>query len=296
MQSASPVPVLDKGHRISSAIKESPLLRPLRQSDVYADGRVLINPRTGEIMEAVLASRPIFKRLGGVEPRRSGKQGVEISVEEGETTQKSNSADGRAAARARRQVFHLAACNDFDLFFTLTLNPQRLDRYDYKAAVRKLSTWLSNRVQREGLCYVAVPELHKDGALHFHGLCNAEGVRLLDSGRAWRGRTVYNLDWGWGFSTAVKLEGSYDAACKYIAKYVTKAAGGRTICGRYYYHGGALATPHVQHFQGSGAPLSGKPVCIEEAGLTLLYIDLNSPENRQVLGGLLADASRKEKT
>ena len=151
----------------------------------------------------------------------------------------------------------------------------------------RLRVYFSNRVQRHGLKYVAVPELHHDGAIHFHGLCNSEAVGLTDSGRRWKGRPVYNLDWKIGFSTGVKLVGDYERVCGYIAKYVTKATGGGTIGGRYFYHGGALAHPHVQHFNGAGAPLTGHRVEVPEAGLALLYVDLKNPENLKEMGELL---------
>lgn len=268
------VPVLDKGHSISSSV-----VKPLTFTEVYTDGRIKINPRTGEIVEAVLASRPIFKADKYAEPRDKPERGG-TSGQEGDGT-------SRAAARARRQVFELCDCNDFDLFFTLTLSPEKIDRYDYKAAVERLRVYLSNRVQRKGLRYVAVPELHQDGAIHFHGLCNSEAVRLTDSGRKWKGRIVYNLDWSVGFSTGVKLVGEYQAVCKYIVKYVTKQAEGGTIGGRYYYHGGALEHYHVQHFKGAGAPFSGHTVEVPGAGLWLCYIDLKNVENFRRLEDLL---------
>lgn len=271
-------PLLDKGHSISS----SRALKPLSFHEVYSDGCIKINPRTGEIVEAVLASRPIFKVDKYAEPRERIER---ASPQEGEAG--AGHGEDRAAARARRKVFELADCNPFDLFFTLTLSPEKIDRYDYKGAVEKLRVYLSNRVQRHGLFYVAVPEFHSDGAIHFHGLCNSSAVGLTDSGRRWKGRTVYNMDWKIGFSTAVKLEGDYSAVCKYICKYVTKAAAGGTIGGRYYFHGGALKTYHCKYFKGAGAPLTGRAFRVEDAHLVLLYVDLERPENMRNLEDLL---------
>ena len=106
-------------------------------------------------------------------------------------------------------MYELCACNDFDLFFTLTLNKELIDRYDYKAAVRKFGQWADNHVRRAGLKYVAVPELHKDGAIHFHGLCNSAGAgRLVDSGKKSRGQTVFYLpSRRLGYTTAIPLYG-----------------------------------------------------------------------------------------
>ena len=44
-----------------------------------------------------------------------------------------------------------------------------------------LNRWADNRVRRNGLAYVLVPERHKDGAIHLHGFFT-ESVPLLDSG------------------------------------------------------------------------------------------------------------------
>lgn len=269
-----PVPVLDNRHSISSAG-----LFNVKEIHVMTDGRVLINPRTGEIVEAVLASRRIFKADKYAEPKGVTQKSKSKNVE--------NSVDGRGAARAKRRVFELAACNDFSLFFTLTLNPEKIDRYDYKAAVKRFGVWASNRVQRHGLRYVAVPELHQDGAIHFHGLCAGDDTLLSEAPVKWKGKQVYNLDWDIGYSTAVKLTGDTLRAARYVAKYVTKQTGGGTIGGRYFFHGGPLVGFHVQHFQGAGAPLTGHRVEVPDAGLALLYIDLKDPRNVEILGDLV---------
>lgn len=271
-------PVLDNRHSISSFL--------IPEFQVMADGRVLINPRTGEIVEAVLASRRIFKADKFAEgcTQKSKSKGKSDSNEDG---------PARAAARARRRVFELALCNDFDLFFTLTLSPEKIDRHDYKAAVRAFGVWAGNRVQRHGLRYVAVPELHGDGAVHFHGLCNMQGTGTADSGRKWGGKVVYNLDWKVGFSTAVRLTGDTIRAARYVAKYVTKSTGGGTIGGRYFFHGGDLVGFRVQHFQGAGAPLTGRTVRPEGANVALLYIDLKDPRNVEILGELVGNMSKR---
>ena len=75
----------------------------------------------------------------------------------------------RSMRRARAKLRRLALANDFRYFVTLTLDSQRIDRYDGAAVVRALSRWADNMVRRCGLRYILVPELHKDGAFHFHG-------------------------------------------------------------------------------------------------------------------------------
>jgi hypothetical protein len=117
-----------------------------------------------------------------------------------------------------------------------------------------------------------VPERHKDGALHFHGLIN-DALRVEDSGtiipasggRPVRppsdeameqmlkdgGKLVYNLpQWGYGFTTAIRLYGDYSGAINYTLKYIGKdldPARGvpQKIGGRWFYSGGPLQEPEL---------------------------------------------------
>lgn len=190
-------------------------------------------------------------------------------------------ANEQSRRRAYRNVFDYAACNDdvFDLFVTITLDKECIDRYDIKQIYPKFKAFLSNHVQRNGLAYVIVPEYHKDGAIHFHGLINSSAVKLKDSGkRYWKrntpcyGQRIYNVtDWKFGFTTAVKLKGDYTNVCKYITKYVMKQAEGGMIGGRYYYHGGKLKRPHYEYIHFLEEP-EGKVINIPDASLTAVYV------------------------
>ena len=170
----------------------------------------------------------------------------------------------RSKRRAKNAIFDLILCNDFDCFVTLTLDKNKIDRKDYNVIIKKLNTYLDNRVRRNGLLYVGVPELHKDGSFHFHFLCNASALKLVDSDTVIvkghkkpiknktadrygvpldERRTVYNIsDWSLGFTTAVKTYGSIEAVAHYIGKYITKSEGGK-VGGRWYYSGGKLQRP-----------------------------------------------------
>lgn len=153
----------------------------------------------------------------------------------------------RSMRRARAQLRRLALANSFDYFVTLTLDPERIDRYDPAAVTKALSQWCSNMVKRHGLRYVLVPEQHKDGAFHFHGFMAGEGLKAVDSGVEWDGRPVYNLpQWTLGFTTAQRLYGTYSAAVGYCCKYIGKQQGQRPL-GRWYYSGGALAKPEKRY-------------------------------------------------
>lgn len=177
----------------------------------------------------------------------------------------------RAARRARRKVSdYVMAEHDFRYFITLTLNGKDFPRNDLNTALKRLQTWLKNRVQREGLKYIIVPEYHADGeSLHFHGFIN-DALRVEFSGTVvppdggkpvtvktakrkgydlTRCHRVYNIpEWLYGFTTAIPLYGEKEAAAAYIAKYITKqydaTDGDRTkIGGRYYWHSNNLRKP-----------------------------------------------------
>lgn len=180
---------------------------------------------------------------------------------------KARESRARSKRRALTKLRDYALSNNFQYFVTLTLDKTRIDRYDYAAIVRAMRVWCDNQVRRKGLYYVLVPELHKDGALHFHGFFPG-GVSVEDSGtiippgggkprkpRSKRqraewleggGHLVYNLpDWSYGYSTAIELYGTYSAAVAYVCKYIHKAED--KVGGRWYFHGGPLREPEVEY-------------------------------------------------
>lgn len=179
----------------------------------------------------------------------------------------------RATRRARINAFDVILCNrDLDTFATFTYSPDSVDdRADYAEVYRKLDVWLSNRVQRHGLKYVIVPERHKSGAIHFHGILNSSALRLdaarhPSSGRLLKhaGRQIYNIsDWSYGFTTAELIGAECadrDAVAKYIFKYMGKQSGEK-IGGRYALIGGKqIGRPVYVYGDSPEELLAGAPV------------------------------------
>lgn len=207
-----------------------------------------------ELAEVMMSNQPIFNPYKLDVKKSSRKRGkleqVEDIAEEAEdgaevpTSAGDSDSVKRSKRRARKAVFDYAMCNpDLDVFLTFTLSAENIDRYDYKAVIKKLNTWLDNMVRRHGLKYIFVCEQHKDGAIHFHGVANSGALKLIDSGhKDKRGHTVYNVsNWKLGFSTAIDCYGDRASVCKYITKYITKAV--EKVGGRWYYSGGELASP-----------------------------------------------------
>lgn len=196
-----------------------------------------------EVGEILVANRAVF--APGLEPHH--KEDVCTTVHTSGLATPANI--DRARRRARAKIFDLAFCNDWDWFVTLTLDKNQIDRYDYKVIVKKLNTWLNNRVQRKGLKYILVPEYHKDRAIHFHGLTN-NVLKLANSGKVRQtkegGKPVFNCpEWNFGFSAFLPLSGDKARYCGYISKYITKD--GEKVGGRYYLSGGALMSPRFTY-------------------------------------------------
>lgn len=190
-------------------------------------------------MDVLVCEKPIFGTAGW-EAQHKGRRIRDLSI---------GAADGpdRAMRRARAQVRELALANTaLSLFVTLTLDSRRVDRYDMVEITRKLNAWLDNSVRRRGLAYVLVPERHKDGAIHFHGLFN-RALALADSGYTDSGgHVIFNLpQWSLGFTTAIELYGEREAAVGYVTKYIGKQ--GEKPGGRWYYSGGDLRRPEVTY-------------------------------------------------
>lgn len=125
-------------------------------------------------------------------------------------------------SRTRNAVYELAACNPWQYFVTLTLDPDKRDRFDLDAFRRDFAQWLRNfnRLHASSVKYLLIPEQHKDGAWHMHGLLSG----LSDSSLS-RNRFGY-LDWPdyakrFGFISLSEIR-SHERVSAYITKYITK--------------------------------------------------------------------------
>ena len=127
------------------------------------------------------------------------------------------------------------------LFHHLDLGGSLINRYDADEVKRRVLTFLKNKVHRNGFAYVIVPEFHKDGAIHFHGLCKLGTMRLERAVNARtgqpmsseKGQPIFNMpDWTLGYSTCIPIDGNYERTCNYMVKYFTKDS--RKIFGKWY--------------------------------------------------------------
>lgn len=142
-------------------------------------------------------------------------------------------------SRAVQVVYDLAKSNKWDWYVTLTFSPDCVDRYDYKACFDYLRLFCRNLYKTYGCRYLFIPELHLDGAYHFHGLIQGDlpvvpavnpktGFLLVV-----KGAQIYNIPiYKAGFSNASRIMSS-DKIASYIAKYITKGFSCPKGCHRY---------------------------------------------------------------
>ncbi len=143
-------------------------------------------------------------------------------------------------SRARSTIYELALCNDWDYFFTFTLDPKKYDRSDLKTFQKDLSRFF--RKYREkykvNVKYLLVPEQHKDGInWHMHGFLIGlpeehlrkftfdEQLPYYIRHKLQNNQPVY--DWKayqkkFGFCNIEPIR-DLEASAKYVTKYISKS-------------------------------------------------------------------------
>lgn len=136
----------------------------------------------------------------------------------------------RSVRRAKSMVRDYIACNSFSHFVTLTFSGEQSKDDDVRLKI--LSNWLTYMKRKHGkFNYVVVPERHKDGSLHFHGVFDLKNFELKKginpkNGKhvIRRGQQVYNItSWelnnGWGHAEIIRDQMK---VASYMTKYVVK--------------------------------------------------------------------------
>ncbi|WP_313165819.1 hypothetical protein [Sedimentibacter sp.] len=160
----------------------------------------------------------------------------------------------RSARRSKNTVWDIALSNTWEWFVTLTFNPEKVDSFNYEECTKKLSKWLNNARTKcgEDFMYIMIPELHKSGRFHFHGLLsNADALRFVDSGHKMNEDIIYNIgSYKLGFTTATKVKDTLLVG-KYIAKYITKELTACTKGKRRYWASRNCFRPEVEYVYAS---------------------------------------------
>lgn len=200
--------------------------------DIRSNARVKLYPASTLLQ---VANAPIFRASGWEPELRS--YSVPAKGHAKDPTRSLESSQHRAKAALR----DICLCNRFTHFFTWTLSPELIDRYNADAVKRKLTVTLKNLTRRRGFSYVCIPERHADGAIHMHGLCIPGTLRLTRARNPHTGapistdrdQPVFNMpEWKFGFSSCIPLDENYEQVVNYVSKYIAK--GDEKIFGKWY--------------------------------------------------------------
>lgn len=141
-------------------------------------------------------------------------------------------------SRTRQTVQELALCNEWEYFFTGTLNQAKYNRYDLQKYIKDLSQFIQDKRKQynSDIKYLLIPEKHKDGAWHIHGLLSGISEEKLQMFEITKKLPYFILnalqngisvfDWRsyskkFGYCSFSPVRDSY-AITKYITKYITK--------------------------------------------------------------------------
>ena len=137
----------------------------------------------------------------------------------------------RSVRRTKKRVRDYILCNELAIFATFTF---RDNRYDIEEKRRQMSNWLKNQQKRNGnFKYIAIPERHADGALHFHALLTDYPGKISVATNPKTGRPLskygqqvyYFPEYTLGFSNFRLVNSSVEDHIKvaaYVSKYITK--------------------------------------------------------------------------
>lgn len=78
----------------------------------------------------------------------------------------------QSLSRSRQKIFELIECNSFTYFCTFTLNPDKYDRNNLDKFIKDFSQYIRDLRKKYNydIKYLFIPELHKNGGWHLHGV------------------------------------------------------------------------------------------------------------------------------
>ena len=144
-----------------------------------------------------------------------------------------------ALSRAKSIITEIALNNKFDYFCTFSFDKDKIDRYDLKECYKRLRLFFKEFKKRyaPNFQWLIIPEFHKDGAIHFHGLVSGipDGEltvpdtimkRMSDGEIAVVPNTPKYLYWAryskrFGIFNCSKIKTS-EGVAYYVTKYVIK--------------------------------------------------------------------------
>lgn len=184
----------------------------------------------------------VFKQGVGGSRSRGRPKKVESQVPKEEPSEITKEEYRRQAkSRAKREINELALCNEWEWFFTGTLDPRKWDRNDLDVYAKKFGSWLNQKNRKlraqgkPSITYLIVVEKHKDGAWHIHGLLHnvpQEEIQPSPVNAKYKTWTPYSDKFGFASMDRIK---NRNKLANYITKYVSKDVG-NTGKGRNSYY------------------------------------------------------------
>lgn len=159
----------------------------------------------------------VYYTSGKISPDKTGKKRSKCTDSEKRFDE--------SISRTRSTIFELAMCNDFEWFATLTLDAEKRCRNDLTAFRKDFAQMVRNenkkRSEGQKIEYLLIPEQHKNGAWHMHGLFKGlqKGIDLVENEHRYLDWQKYRQNFGFFSCSRIK---SHEACSKYITKYVTK--------------------------------------------------------------------------
>ena len=127
--------------------------------------------------------------------------------------------------RARGKVREYGLCNDWDYFATFTLNESKQDRFDLAQWVKDFGNWIQNYKKKyrcTEFAYLIIPEQHKSGEWHAHGLLRGLAPESLVRNKyGYLDLPYYARRFGYISLDPIKDK---QKCASYITKYVSKDA------------------------------------------------------------------------
>ncbi|MFW3506129.1 rolling circle replication-associated protein [Aerococcus viridans] len=124
--------------------------------------------------------------------------------------------------KTKNKLRDYARNNHFDKFWTLTFDPKKFGSSD-NLRFEEMQKFLKRMTRKYGkFNYLAVPERHKSGAIHWHMMTGYFEPKLIDSGKRYKEKTIFNCpEWEYGFTNVQNVR-SKKKISNYVSKYITK--------------------------------------------------------------------------
>lgn len=166
-------------------------------------------------------------------------------------------------ARSRRLIRDLILCNRFQYFCTFTFSDCKTDRSDLKALSKALREFFKNFRNRYApdFKYLIVPERHKNGTWHFHGLVagipasefvvpdvitwrdpDTNVLKRIRNTKCYVRWYRYSVKFGHFDCSLIK---HYEACAAYVSKYITKDLSSMAKSNHLYFCSQGLKKPEL---------------------------------------------------